>query len=308
MVEATTHGPLLRVTLSGPAAETGQLRLDVLLEVGQGLQTAVSRIGYALRGKPTRRPGPAPAELADLTRLALVRFGGGSVVLELALAERIRPFDELDLGVEAVDCLGEGLAALAAGDALPEPWDAGVLEAIEGLTRVFERGVDEVAVDELDAHAPRRARLTREARERVTRELAAPEARTRMEVEGRLLMADFAAGRDQARIHPPLDPSVKCIFPSELESKVVGLLRRYVRASGEAELDETGRVRVLRLDRIEAVEPAPGLRSFWERPTLDELAEEQGVQPLARLEDAAADFWPEDESVDDFLAAIESGA
>lgn len=59
------------------------------------------------------------------------------------------------------------------------------------------------------------------------------------------------------------------------------------------------------LESLEDAELAGG-RSFWDMPTLDELAEEQGIEPVERLEDLVSGFWPEDESVDDFLAAIES--
>jgi len=118
-------------------------------------------------------------------------------------------------------------------------------------------------------------------------------------------MADFAATRDEARIHRPLDPPVRCTFGPELEATVLRLLRRYVRATGWAELDDRGRVSLFELETLDDAEVSGG-RSFWDLPTLDELAEEQGVEPVQRLEDLADGSWPEDESVDDFLAAIES--
>jgi hypothetical protein len=34
------------------------------------------------------------------------------------------------------------------------------------------------------------------------------------------------------------------------------------------------------------------------------LAEQQGVKPVERFEDLLGDFWPEDESIDDFIAAV----
>ena len=40
------------------------------------------------------------------------------------------------------------------------------------------------------------------------------------------------------------------------------------------------------------------------RRSLSELAADQGVKPLATIEDWRADFWPEDGSVDDFIAAV----
>ena len=40
-------------------------------------------------------------------------------------------------------------------------------------------------------------------------------------------------------------------------------------------------------------------------PRLRRLAEEQGVKPVQRFEDLLGDFWPEDESIDDFLAWLD---
>lgn len=33
-----------------------------------------------------------------------------------------------------------------------------------------------------------------------------------------------------------------------------------------------------------------------------ELAKQQGVKPIRRIEDLRGDFWPEEESIDEFLA------
>jgi predicted DNA-binding antitoxin AbrB/MazE fold protein len=48
----------------------------------------------------------------------------------------------------------------------------------------------------------------------------------------------------------------------------------------------------------------PTARSFDDAPTLKELACEQGVQPIADPSSVGGDFWPEDENIDDFIAAI----
>jgi hypothetical protein len=37
---------------------------------------------------------------------------------------------------------------------------------------------------------------------------------------------------------------------------------------------------------------------------LEGLAAEQGVQPIMDLDSLRADFWPEDESVDDFVRTV----
>ena len=53
---------------------------------------------------------------------------------------------------------------------------------------------------------------------------------------------------------------------------------------------------------------APGVgkgRGFFDRtPDAETLAIEQGVKPVTDLEALLGDFWPEEETADDFLAAV----
>jgi hypothetical protein len=51
------------------------------------------------------------------------------------------------------------------------------------------------------------------------------------------------------------------------------------------------------------VEVEPAGSEFWSGKTVEELAREQGVQPIKNLADLAMD-WPEEESVDEFLALV----
>lgn len=290
--------------LKGSAAEGGRLRLDVLVEVAQAVQLSVTRLAYALRGEATVRRERTPRDIAELTRLEVVGLRGGSTLLEFDLAEHERPLDERDLGVEALEAFETGLIAVASGATPPVPWDHGVVQTVERLVRVLDRGIDEIVVGRPGAAPEQRAVFTRSIREE--RRLAVPlGVSERVEVEGRLLMADFAATRDEARIHRPLDSPVRCTFGPELESTALSLLRRYVRGEGWAELDEQGRITTLELESLEDAELTTG-RSFWELPTLDALAEENGIEPVERLQDLVSGFWSEDESVDEFLAAIES--
>ncbi len=45
--------------------------------------------------------------------------------------------------------------------------------------------------------------------------------------------------------------------------------------------------------------------TFWQGATISELAEAQGVKPIQTLDDLWGDFWPEDESIDDFITLIQ---
>ncbi len=43
------------------------------------------------------------------------------------------------------------------------------------------------------------------------------------------------------------------------------------------------------------------------RGQLEKLAVEQGVQPITDFDSLKADFWPEDESIDDFVRTVREG-
>jgi hypothetical protein len=51
--------------------------------------------------------------------------------------------------------------------------------------------------------------------------------------------------------------------------------------------------------------PGSGILSFDAQPSLERLAREQGVLPVADFDALLANAWPENESADDFLAARE---
>ncbi|MBI2761951.1 MAG: hypothetical protein HYX51_11070 [Chloroflexi bacterium] len=71
-------------------------------------------------------------------------------------------------------------------------------------------------------------------------------------------------------------------------------------------VDERGnRIFVLvPIDEYERLVPlTPVSPSFWAAPTISELATEQGVAPIADPTALLGDFWPSEESVDEFLTA-----
>ena len=48
------------------------------------------------------------------------------------------------------------------------------------------------------------------------------------------------------------------------------------------------------------------INPFFSDPkiSIEELVAQQGVKPIENIDDLKGDFWPEDESVDDFIAAV----
>jgi hypothetical protein len=51
------------------------------------------------------------------------------------------------------------------------------------------------------------------------------------------------------------------------------------------------------------VEVEPASADFWAGKSVEELAREQGVQPINNLAALAID-WPQEESIDEFLALV----
>ncbi|HWO71022.1 MAG TPA: hypothetical protein VNP94_09750 [Actinomycetota bacterium] len=276
---------------------------DLVVLVGQ-VQRAVERIALVLRGEQGVRPGRRPREVEELTRLALVALRPGSVTLELDLAEAQRPFEAVDVGRRAIERLLEGVAVLADGQSPPAGWDAGVLLAVKEVGTLLRRGVERVDLEAPVGGVRRRARLEPQSIEAISRLVREP-VRNLRTVEGRLLMADFKETATRCRIHPPMGPPVECTFDEAHRQAVLDALTRYVRVSGEAEVEEsTGRIRLLAIADLEILDLVPqgaAVYPFWEPVELDELARIQGVGPVSDPRSLAAPIWESDEELERFL-------
>jgi hypothetical protein len=171
------------------------------------------------------------------------------------------------------------------------------------LGTVFERGVNQIEVRRVRQSVVSVGQYTREVRDRIVQRIRGP-LRDRVTVEGRLLMADFDEARRRCRIHPPYGLPVPCIFGDEQREAILELLTKYVRVVGQGERDEEpDRVRLVKIVDIEPVE-IPGDRedfAFWEHPSVDRLAERQGVRAIERMQTLSTNFWDSDSELEEFL-------
>lgn len=132
-------------------------------------------------------------------------------------------------------------------------------------------------------------------------------------VTGLLMMADFRHGNEKCRIYPSSGPSISCTFDEAIEDSIYEHLRKNVKVSGEANVEpETGRIKNLTVKYIEPLalegETFDTIYSdsFWQEKTLEQLAEEQGIQSAQRFEElwgGASDLWTDDDDFEAFLAA-----
>ncbi|HXH21421.1 MAG TPA: hypothetical protein VNN10_05285, partial [Dehalococcoidia bacterium] len=233
----------------------------------------------------------------------------GSVVVALELRREQLELEGMDPGQEATERLVAGLIEFRDREELPPAWDVGVVLALRETTGLFRRGIESVSVSLETGGGRRSARLDASDAERFAR-LATRWVRNRRTVEGRLLMADFKEAATRCRVHPPLGSPVECTFDEAHRQAVLDALTKYVRVTGEAEVDpDTSRIKRLVIADIEILdwEGTEGTTtSFWESISTEELAAMQRVAPLARVEELAADIWESPEELDAFLADIYS--
>jgi hypothetical protein len=297
--------PLLKLKVEGTGVHAGRISVPDLVQICDKAQSAVHRQAEALSGQRTLRRGPVTADVKEECTLELVGISKGSAVLSFDLAKSQLSMAP-SVGVEVVSQVVCTIGDLAADN--DREYDPGVLDSLNGLGEVFERG----SVRAIEWIVPRRngkkkpvsAVYNKSVREGVMRRVKGYEQKPQT-IEGTLEMADFKEGDEKCRIHPPIGNAVGCAFEKELEEEVYALLRRPVRVKGEASVDpHTRRVTFIRINRIEPLDPlVMGATAFLAPHSIEELARLQGVKPLEDVNVLAGGF-PEDENIDEFLDDI----
>jgi hypothetical protein len=294
----------LTIRTHGPAVERGRIAADDLALLLRVTQAAVERIALVLLGDQGVRRGRRPAEVERLTRLEVVEMGRGSVTVQLELRRDQLALPEMDLGERAVQAFVSGIGWLEAREEVPPSWDPGVLMALRELSPVFRRGIESI---DIGVSGGERGRLSESSVVRIGRIVTHTVTNVRT-VEGRLLMADFKESGPRCRVHPPVGPPIECTFDEAHRQAVLDALTRYVRVTGEAELEPTtGRIKQLVIADIEVIRWNGGEEityEFWELPGIDELARIQNVRPVERPEDLIAPIWESAEELERFLADV----
>jgi hypothetical protein len=290
----------LTVRAVGPATTAGRISLAELARIASTLQATLERIALSVAGgRP--RAGRRPHEIADAVRLDFIGFSPGSAVLELARGGPEATGDPLaesfdDLLSESFIVLSRGVNEIRQTGERPNGeirrhFNRTVLNGLvnlcggtgrNNLTRIEFYTGDEVhfMLDTETQHSLRKIR----------RSTVEPDTI----ITGRLHMGDFDPMTLRCRIDTNLG-SIWCDFDIELKDAVFEHMDRLVAARGTAELDSDGAsVRVLHLTSLSAVDTA-------ESRSLDELAEEQGVSPLADVQQLRGEPV---EDFDLFLQAI----
>lgn len=306
--------PVLIIRVKGKATATGRIALGDLIRLGRNVQTAVERVARVIVGQAdSRRPGRKPQEIAKNCALEVVALNKGS--FEIAFDLPRDTFENMHLGIDAVEKLLDGFDQLGTnGKSLPVGYDAGVLHTLRDMGRLLGRGIDSIEVESRTERLHKTFLFTNQTRQSIIERIRGPVSNLRS-IEGRLLMADFQRPSERCRIHPAIGEPISCKFDDSLEETVYEYLRNHVRVTGETTEDpNTGRIGSITITDIEPVTlegaelDAISPDAFWHDKTLDQLASEQAVGPVTRLEDvwgAGSDLWESDEDFDAFVSAIQ---
>jgi len=311
------NGPILTVRLEGPAVEGGRIALRDLVHFGRQFQSALERTARVLSGQVSVRRGQPPVNIRQACALDVIALQKGSFSLAMDLRRTQPALPGLDLGEQALEHLIEGLEVVCGPEPeLPMGYDLGVLIALRDLGRLFDHGIERLIFDLHTSRVQRRVVHDYALHRRLVERIEGP-LEDQIVREGRLLMADLRETGLRCRLHPPAEPPIHCSFDEAMAEEIINALRHYVRIRGPAEIDPlTGKVRKIEIRDLEILDwdeekeisaksravAEPGL--FWTGYDVVTLAEEQGVQPVQSLDDLWGDFWPEDESVDEFIETV----
>lgn len=299
--------PLLKIRFDGEAVGPGRIPVTHLLAFLANMNKALQRTGRVLTGEAeSLRRGPQPRSIKDEIALDLVLLTHGSPAAVLGFERRQTDaaLPGMDMGLDILEKALDGLTAVqAADDALPPGYDTGVLMAWRDAGALFSKGITSIDFTLNHRETPLTTNLTPEGFARIQERIKGPQTNIRT-IEGRLLMADFKEHGTRCRVHPSAGEPVLCLFDEEQRDEVLDDILRYVRIVGEATEDPlTGKIASIKIHDIERLEDREGeaadllpqgtpiSRSFWESPTLDELAQAQNVRPMADVR-ALFGTWP----------------
>ncbi len=303
----------LTIRLDGPAVEDHRIALQDLALFCRQLQTTVDRIAKVLSGQTdSAGRGRKPRGIKSACALEVVAVGSGSFSIVCDLRARTGGRSpSLDLGEQAIEAMVRGMRALETeGPALPPGFDTGVLLALREAGKLLDHGIDRICFDLRTPTKQLGSAYTRELHSKVIKRIQEP-TRNRRTVEGWLLMGDFKETGFSCRIQPASGRPVVCSFDETLKDAVLSALTHYVRVVGESQ-EVDGRLLNLFISDLEILErqeeaaPIPTAVDgfFGSRTDLEQLAREQGVNAVSNFDDLLGDFWPEDETADEFIAAV----
>lgn len=315
------RSPLLEIRFDGDAVGPAKIPVSHLSRFLSGFKSTLQRVGRILQGdSESLCKGRPPQSIRREVELDLVSLKEGSPAAVLGFDRtEVKPhLSGMDFGYEILERALSGLKAVQGNEsdqALPTGYDPGVLTAWCDAGTVFGSGIEKVTFTLNGPEIAVRTSFTPNGANRIRDRIMEPQVRLRT-IEGRLLMADFKEFGTRCRVHPSVGDPIICLFNDTQKHQIQENLMRHVRVVGEAHENPTsGKIVGITIHDIEPLaawgkddagllsQGTAVLHTFWESPTLAELAHSQKVR---QLDDVRSLFgtWP-GEIEDGFEAAID---
>jgi len=310
VIDKVNTPPQFYVKMAGPKVGKAKLSVSDLAEIIRRTQQALKRIGQVLYGQESHGKGRKKKDIERQCELFLVGWEEGSAIATFELGpqpEQMKVYGFV--GEESLKALMAGMELMASdsydGTRLPLGYDAGVLEALEPLGKVFEHGIDTISYSR-DRHSfPEKTVFDVNLREKVRASLGQPATIGHSVKVGRLEILNGHGGL-RGTFWEAGGTRWTCLFKNEhidilpdawmQKVKVTG---RTIEEEGKEHCIEVESLFVIEDDMSEGYEKGEG-RSFWQSASLEELAEEQGTGVVSEIDSIAA-LWPADDDPDALL-------
>ncbi len=301
------YNPLIKIQFDGEALGSGRIAVSHLLRFLKNFTKVLHLTGRVMAGEENKiHRGPQPINIKDEVALDLVLLthGSPSAVLGFERRQIQTQIDDCDIGLKIIENAIAGLSDIQRpNDNLPVGYNSNVIGAWRDAGVLFSQGVDKIEITLNHGNTPLVAKFTQNGFKHIQERIKEPQTNIRT-IEGRLLMADFKEHGARCRVHPSIGDPVLCLFDNEQKDEVYEDILKYVRIVGEAKEDPTsGKITSIIIHDIERLDDkeneathllpqgTPISHSFWESPTLEELAKAQNVQPIVDVR-ALFGTWP----------------
>ena len=307
--------PLFTIKLKLPAGVApGHIPIPLLLAVCSEAQKAVNRQAEAIGGRNSERPGRYTGSVTRECTLELIGLKKGSTTLDFASTQQQPSLPELQsLSIEAVSGVANTLKAVARQRGKVDAADLGVLEALDDLGGVFDKGVErlQLIVPGIKGQRKRLAadfspQLLPKIRARKQELLplnghgaAQNQSSTLVQVPGD---ESFFEGLlepldGKARISPVAGPPTVVTFSADKAENVYGAMHKPVRVKVEPNTHKLKDIEVTQTQLFPQTE-------FFVLRSIDQLIAEQRVRPIA---DPTVFASLSDDDVDALIAEIHQG-
>lgn len=295
----------LRITLVGEDASLGSIPAADVVSLLTGIEKAIARAAEVRQGRTGRQAGRRNAKREAATRLTLRALEPGSLTAVLDIPQQDRGqeplFAEPSLGELAAE---DVMQAVNGGEAHPR-----VAEALAGMAASLGIGRrrQKLEMELSDGNRRTRSHIDAAVIERLRQKAEQPTVEGETTITGTMFAVNFEAGTAQIRVNPiNVIRGVK--FENDLQEQVKEALLSQTEFSGTVTIDnESNTIRSLQLqDILPPKQLLLGLDKpdFWSSPTIEELAEAQGVDLRAEY-NRMIEVDDDDPEIDAFFEALE---